>query len=248
MMKPLRPSVALIIAGMIWLVPGPASAAVFNASTSRPLVPGDNGFEDTLQEVFDAIVTSDSIDDELDQTAAAIFRPAGSSSFATFVISIAGLADSNKFGIYRFGDPHNRVKIFDGVPADSQETVEVAFQNGDVLLGGHDTKAQTGPDGSFGTAFGFYLEVAQGSYVEVFQRDEIDVKAKSPIKHFCLEVYDIEQIGLRLAENGYEATQKRLGTDQSWQMWTTDPTGVRIEFHQYTDRSSQITHENCILG
>ena len=95
---------------------------------------------------------------------------------------------------------------------------------------------------------GFYLEVSRGGYVEVFQRDEIDVKAKSPIKHFCLEVDDIEQIGLRLAENGYEATQKRLGTDQSWQMWTTDPTGVRIEFHQYTDRSSQITHENCILG
>jgi lactoylglutathione lyase/glyoxylase I family protein len=94
---------------------------------------------------------------------------------------------------------------------------------------------------------GFYLELSQGGYIEVFQRDEIDVKANSPILHFCLEVDDLEPIGLRLTENGYEATQKTLGADQSWQMWTTDPSGVRIEFHQYTDRSSQITRKNCIL-
>ncbi len=94
---------------------------------------------------------------------------------------------------------------------------------------------------------GFYLEVSPGVYVEIFQRSEIDDKAKGPIQHFCLEVDDIEQVRLRLTENGYEATEKKLGADQSWQIWTTDPSGVRIEFHQYTDRSSQITHENCIL-
>ena len=94
---------------------------------------------------------------------------------------------------------------------------------------------------------GFYLEVSQGSYVEVFQTDQIDCKAKSPIQHFCLEVDDLEQIARQLTENGYEVTPKTLGADQSWQMWTTDPSGVRIEFHQYTDRSCQITHENCII-
>ena len=94
---------------------------------------------------------------------------------------------------------------------------------------------------------GFSLKLSQGGYVEVFHQDQIDVKAKSPIRHFCLEVDDIEQIGLRLTENGYEATPKKLGADQSWQMWTTDPSGVRIEFHQYTDHSSQVTHEDCIL-
>jgi len=94
---------------------------------------------------------------------------------------------------------------------------------------------------------GFYLELSQGEYIEVFQRDEIDVEANSPIQHFCLEVDDMEQIGLRLTENGYEVTQKKLGADKSWQMWTADPSGVRIEFQQYTDRSSQITHENCML-
>jgi len=94
---------------------------------------------------------------------------------------------------------------------------------------------------------GFYLAISQGSYVEVFQRDEVDPKAKCLIQHFCLEVDDIEQAGRQLVENGYEATEKTLGADQSWQMWTTDPSGVRIEFHQYTEQSSQVTHEDCIL-
>ena len=98
-----------------------------------------------------------------------------------------------------------------------------------------------------GRVLGFYLEVAQGGYLEIVQQDEIDVKAKGPIQHFCLEVDDMEQVRLRLIEHGYEATEKELGADQSWQAWTTDPGGMRIEFHQYTDRSSQITHDNCIL-
>lgn len=94
---------------------------------------------------------------------------------------------------------------------------------------------------------GFYLGLPQGGYIEIFQRSEIDVKANGPILHFCLEVDDIGQMALQLSQNGYEVTPKVLGADQSWQIWTTDPSGVKIEFHQYTDRSSQITRENCVL-
>jgi catechol 2,3-dioxygenase-like lactoylglutathione lyase family enzyme len=99
-----------------------------------------------------------------------------------------------------------------------------------------------------GQVVGFYLELAQDNYIEIFLRDEIDSDVKFPISHFCLEVDDIDNIGQQLIENGYEATEKKLGADQSWQIWTTDPSGVRIEFHQYTKNSSQITHENCMLG
>ena len=94
---------------------------------------------------------------------------------------------------------------------------------------------------------GFYYELPRNAYIEVFQRGEIDTKASSPISHFCLEVEDIDKVGARLTENGFEVTKKILGADQSWQIWTVDPSGVRIEFHQYTDRSSQRTGENCIL-
>lgn len=94
---------------------------------------------------------------------------------------------------------------------------------------------------------GFYLEVAPGSYIEVFHQDVLDPHAKGPIQHFCLEVDDIDQVARRLAEHGYETTAKTLGADHSWQMWTQDPAGVRIEFHQYTRQSCQITRENCLL-
>ena len=94
---------------------------------------------------------------------------------------------------------------------------------------------------------GFYFELPRNAYIEIFQRGEIDAKASSPITHFCLEVDDIDKVGARLTEYGFDVTKKMLGADQSWQIWTTDPSGVKIEFHQYTDRSTQITHQNCIL-
>ncbi len=98
-----------------------------------------------------------------------------------------------------------------------------------------------------GKVIGFYLEVCRNSFIEVFQADEIDAESKGPIRHFCLEVDDIEQVGRKLTAAGYDATQKILGADQSWQIWTTDPGGVKIEFHQYTARSSQATRADCVL-
>lgn len=100
---------------------------------------------------------------------------------------------------------------------------------------------------SKGTVTGFYLEVAPGNYIEVFRQDVIDAHSRSPMLHFCIEVDDIDQIGHRLIANGYEASQKMMGPDFSWQMWTKDPSGVGIEFHQYTDRSCQTTYTTCVL-
>jgi hypothetical protein len=46
---------------------------------------------------------------------------------------------------------------------------------------------------------------------------------------------------------GYDVTDKTMGADRSWQAWTKDPGGVRIEFHQYTARSCQKTGADCVL-
>ncbi len=99
-----------------------------------------------------------------------------------------------------------------------------------------------------GRVIGFYLEVRPGVFIEVFQRGDVDAAATAPLQHLCLEVEDIGEVGRRLAASGFKVTEKTLGADHSWQMWTTDPGGVRIEFHQYTDRSCQITGENCQLS
>ena len=95
--------------------------------------------------------------------------------------------------------------------------------------------------------FGFYLEVGPGNYIEVFQRAQVDAPGHGPIQHICLEVEDIDAVARQLAQHDCEVTEKTLGADQSWQIWTTDPAGVRIEFHQYTDTSSQRTGRDCVL-
>ena len=98
-----------------------------------------------------------------------------------------------------------------------------------------------------GNVTGFYFEVADGNYVEVFRQDQIRADGACPIRHFCLEVADIDAVASRLTFHGYDVTEKKLGADHSWQAWTTDPTGVRIEFHQYTEESCQKTGQDCLL-
>lgn len=95
--------------------------------------------------------------------------------------------------------------------------------------------------------FGFYLEVGAGNYIEVFQREQVDEPGHSPIQHICLEVADVDAVAERLEAHGVETTAKKLGADNSWQIWCTDPAGVRIEFHQYTDESSQVTGADCVM-
>ena len=97
--------------------------------------------------------------------------------------------------------------------------------------------------------FGFYLEVGDGNYLEVFGSGvKSDEYARQRIRHFCLEVDDIDAIAKVLEANGVEARAKKMGADGSWQIWCEDPSGLNLEFHQYTDKSSQLTGENCIVN
>jgi len=98
-----------------------------------------------------------------------------------------------------------------------------------------------------GEVTGFYLEVSEKSYIEVFRQDEIRGNGSCPIRHLCLEVCNIDEVSRHLRDKGHEVTEKKLGADGSWQIWTTDPSGVQIEFHQYTKQSSQLTAQDCIL-
>jgi catechol 2,3-dioxygenase-like lactoylglutathione lyase family enzyme len=88
-----------------------------------------------------------------------------------------------------------------------------------------------------GEIIGFYLEVGGSNYIEVFRGDPAG--SACPIRHICLETQDIDGVKKRLADNGVAATDKKLGCDQSWQIWCKDPNGVDIEFHQYTEKSLQ---------
>ena len=53
--------------------------------------------------------------------------------------------------------------------------------------------------------------------------------AKQSFQHICLEVDDVAKTVVELRGRGIEITEAKLGLDQSWQAWLSDPDGNRIE-------------------
>lgn len=99
-----------------------------------------------------------------------------------------------------------------------------------------------------GSTFGFYLRVAAGQFIEVFKTDDSSPEAPPRrITHLCLEVDDIDAMRSQLLAKGLEVTEKKIGADASWQIWTNDPDGTPIEFHQYTEQSCQFTGGRCVV-
>lgn len=96
-----------------------------------------------------------------------------------------------------------------------------------------------------GAVIGYYIQVAERSFIEVFKSDRISTGSEAPIKHFCLEVTDLDAVERRLAQSGVASHGKQRGVDHSWQLWCRDPDGIEIEFHQYTSTSSQTTGIDC---
>lgn len=95
--------------------------------------------------------------------------------------------------------------------------------------------------------YGFYASAGETTYIEVFMQTETANLDRPIMKHFCLEVEDLDAVIDTLTSRGVEVTPKKQGGDQSIQAWITDPSGVRIELMQYTDNSSQFTGQTVIV-
>lgn len=93
-----------------------------------------------------------------------------------------------------------------------------------------------------GDPFGFYLKLGEGTFLEVFRGDPA---APGGIHHLAIEVEDIDGVIKTLRSHGYDATDKKLGCDKTWQAWSEDPSGTRLEFQQYTDQSLQRRGGSC---
>ena len=87
-----------------------------------------------------------------------------------------------------------------------------------------------------GEPHGYYLKFGDRSYLEVFPGEP---GAVGNINHLCLETDDLDALIARARTHGHAVTDKKLGCDHSWQCWLTDPNGVRLEVHQYTEKSLQ---------
>lgn len=87
-----------------------------------------------------------------------------------------------------------------------------------------------------GEPFGYYLKLGNNTFIEVFLGEPGEV---GNINHVAIEVEDMDGLIQRIKEHGFEVGEKKRGGDRSWQVWVTDPNGIRIEFQEYTSESMQ---------
>ena len=93
-----------------------------------------------------------------------------------------------------------------------------------------------------GERFGFYIKLGGRTCIEIFTGEP---GPAGNINHMALETNDIDQVITSLRASGFDITDKTMGADHTWQAWTEDPNGVRIEFHQYTEKSMQFEGGVC---
>jgi catechol 2,3-dioxygenase-like lactoylglutathione lyase family enzyme len=90
-----------------------------------------------------------------------------------------------------------------------------------------------------GRDYGRYLEIADKTYIEVFEEPEKGRAGQGGIAHFCLETENLEAVMARLDLQGVPYTPIKQGGDFTWQIWLEDPDGNKFELHQYTEKSMQ---------
>ena len=93
-----------------------------------------------------------------------------------------------------------------------------------------------------GRRYGVYLHLGGRNFIELFSGALGERAEKQSYSHICLEVDDIEATVSLLRDRGIEVSPIKMGKDQSYQAWITDPDGNRIELHHYTPESWQTPH------
>ena len=86
---------------------------------------------------------------------------------------------------------------------------------------------------------GFYMDLGGRTFIEVFRKGESRFAETDQINHICLETEDLDGLIAHVRQQGVEITDKKLGVDGTWQAWTKDPNGVKLEIFQYTGESMQ---------
>jgi catechol 2,3-dioxygenase-like lactoylglutathione lyase family enzyme len=87
---------------------------------------------------------------------------------------------------------------------------------------------------------GFYLELGRNTFLEFFE-GKLGEKVQHPaISHFCIEVSSIDEVERALQAKGISITGKVMGGDNAMQAWIVDPSGVRVELHEYNSKSMQL--------
>ncbi|MDA3958175.1 VOC family protein [Oceanispirochaeta sp.] len=99
-----------------------------------------------------------------------------------------------------------------------------------------------------GSLYGFYLRMSENNFIEVFEDKELVSGRAMGIQHLCLETDNIDDMIVGMNKHGIETTEKKMGSDSTWQTWFKDPSGIDIELHMYTENSSQYTGRSVEAG
>ncbi len=94
-----------------------------------------------------------------------------------------------------------------------------------------------------GELVGFYLAFDNQSYIEVILNKT--PKGEGIVRHFAVEVDDVDELRERLLAHGSDVTEKEFCGDRIWMVTCKDPNGVFIEFQQYTAESMQLVGGTC---
>jgi len=90
-----------------------------------------------------------------------------------------------------------------------------------------------------GKHYGHYLEINHNHYIELFENPYMDAPVNTGIAHFCLECHNMDKLIDELDSKGILHTEKKLGCDNTYQIWLADPDGNSFEIQQYTPESLQ---------
>ena len=90
---------------------------------------------------------------------------------------------------------------------------------------------------------GFYLAFANRTFIEVVKNSKAG--GDGIIRHFAMEVDDVDAAYRALKDAGYSVTEKELAGDHNWMITCHDPNGIFIELQQYTDKSMQLVGGVC---
>ncbi len=92
---------------------------------------------------------------------------------------------------------------------------------------------------------GVYLSIGETTYIEVIKVRK--PKSEGNMRHFALQVEDVDATRDLLIAKGVTVTAKELGIDHTLMVTCHDPNGNFIEFHQYTDKSMQQHGGVCVI-
>ena len=92
---------------------------------------------------------------------------------------------------------------------------------------------------------GMYLAFGEMTFLEIIKVRQ--VRAEGAVRHFAIEVDDVQAIHSALQSQNIPINPCELGEDKTWMVTCTDPNGVFIEFHQYTQQSMQRVGGTCVL-